>query len=226
MNSPPQSSTATATATTISSACASSASSESSYSSCRILYSTQSGRAKACARRAARLLSASSNTENDADAICWVENGKGTSWDDDEAFSAVTDLAIHLRHPTPSTTPITSTTTRRLLLLFISTTGDGEHTVRMRTRLRDGLVRTSERTNHSLVALFPILIRIPFKEHGSNCTCVPLLALARVHYPYRCAVSAGERRAILSHCLFLFVSVLFRLRFLDTKPSHFPFPSA
>jgi hypothetical protein len=75
---------------------------------CYILYSTQSGRAKACARRSARLL---------AQRDIALPNGKGTAFD--EATPCLVDGAPTLRDNGPS-----------LLLLFVSTTGDGEHTVR------------------------------------------------------------------------------------------------
>jgi hypothetical protein len=76
---------------------------------CYILYSTQSGRAKACARRSARLL---------AQLGIALPNGKGTAFD--EATPCLVDHAPTLGHNGQS-----------LLLLFVSTTGDGEHTVRL-----------------------------------------------------------------------------------------------
>jgi hypothetical protein len=75
---------------------------------CYILYSTQSGRAKACARRSARLL---------AQLDIALPNGKGTAFD--EATTSLIDTAPTLRANRQS-----------LLLIFVSTTGDGEHTVR------------------------------------------------------------------------------------------------
>jgi hypothetical protein len=76
---------------------------------CYILYSTQSGRAKACARRSARLL---------AQLGIALPNGKGTAFD--EATPCLVDHA-----------PTLGDNGQSLLLLFVSTTGDGEHTVRL-----------------------------------------------------------------------------------------------
>jgi hypothetical protein len=114
---------------------------------CRILYSTQSGRAKACARRTARII----NDRNyqcrpttgliSTDTVVALQNGHGTTFD---------DALLSMRTPISSTETAATTTTdstrtstvtnyvqymkqsgTTLLLCFISTTGDGEHTVRM-----------------------------------------------------------------------------------------------
>ena len=91
-------------------------------SSCRILYSTQSGRAKACARRTARILA------EKYDAYAVLQNGAGNTVDQDESTTTtmcqsnsnpVFELARRLREA------------QTLLILFVSTTGDGEHTVRL-----------------------------------------------------------------------------------------------
>jgi sulfite reductase alpha subunit-like flavoprotein len=74
----------------------------------RILYSTQSGRAKACARRTARILGV---------------NGVSKSFDDDIVGSDTCQEYVRRR-----LRPVFPTTTM-LLILFVSTTGDGEHTV-------------------------------------------------------------------------------------------------
>jgi len=73
---------------------------------CRILYSTQSGRAKACARRIARRL-------RDETTVL-VENRSGDSFD-----QHIQDLAS-----------FTDTVRQRnvYLVLIVSTAGDGEHT--------------------------------------------------------------------------------------------------
>jgi hypothetical protein len=89
-------------------------------SHCRILYSTQSGRAKACARRTARLVA-----EQQGDSV--LQNGAGNTVDLDEWMTEssnnnnnpVSNLAERLRE------------SQALLILFVSTTGDGEHTVRL-----------------------------------------------------------------------------------------------
>ena len=68
-----------------------------------ILWSTQSGKAKACARRTARILRSCSKTPNQ------IEPGyHGCSFDD--------------------YTPSSFANTKGLVIMFISTTGDGEHT--------------------------------------------------------------------------------------------------
>ena len=72
---------------------------------CRILYSTQSGRAKACARRAARILGSAASKSFDDDLR---DHGGGL-------------LPYVQQEWTHSST---------LLLFFVSTTGDGAHTVR------------------------------------------------------------------------------------------------
>jgi len=77
-------------------------------SACRILYSTQSGRAKACARRTARIVAEQYGIT--------LQNGQGSAVDQD-VMPSVPDFASHLRE------------SGALLLLFVSTTGDGEHTV-------------------------------------------------------------------------------------------------
>lgn len=75
----------------------------SNFASCQILWSTQSGRAKACARRSARILREQTNLE---------VKDIGSSFD--ETSEPFLQLASNL----PSDT---------FLLLFVSTTGDGEH---------------------------------------------------------------------------------------------------
>ena len=76
------------------------------YDSCRILYSTQSGRAKACARRTARILRESANVQ--------LENLAGSTFDHD--IRDISEFASSLRQ------------SGTFLVMFVSTTGDGEHT--------------------------------------------------------------------------------------------------
>lgn len=75
---------------------------------CRILYSTQSGRSKACARRVARILHEHSTVDlrsNDTfDATLGIFDG------------TIVSLADSMKSE------------HSLLVLFVSTTGDGEHT--------------------------------------------------------------------------------------------------
>jgi sulfite reductase alpha subunit-like flavoprotein len=72
--------------------------------SCRILFSTQSGRSKAAARRTSRILSEQTNLN--------LENAAGSTFDD--GVSSLPDLVQSLKNS--------------FLILFVSTTGDGEHT--------------------------------------------------------------------------------------------------
>ena len=76
-------------------------------SSCRILWSTQSGRAKACARRTARILKEQTELT--------FEGGAGSPFDEVDFIDLVTN-----------TTTRTSSESS-FFLLFVSTTGDGEH---------------------------------------------------------------------------------------------------
>ncbi|GKY96937.1 hypothetical protein MPSEU_000652700 [Mayamaea pseudoterrestris] len=76
---------------------------------CLILYATQSGRAKACARRTARIL---------REKNVWLCNGSGSSFEDDSILEFAKQS--------------TEIKANRFLLLFVSTTGDGEHVDAMR----------------------------------------------------------------------------------------------
>jgi len=78
----------------------------SSISSCRIVWSTQSGRAKACARRTARILGERTTVE--------LEGGIGTPFDE----TPVPFLELLASPPTDGS--------GTLILMFVSTTGDGE----------------------------------------------------------------------------------------------------
>jgi len=85
----------------------SSASADIGSSACRILYSTQSGRAKACARRTARLLR--------EETALHVSNGAGKAFDEDCTGNLVEWIQDIKK-------------SQSFLVLFVSTTGDGEHT--------------------------------------------------------------------------------------------------
>ncbi|KAL3902725.1 MAG: hypothetical protein SGILL_010722, partial [Bacillariaceae sp.] len=76
----------------------------SAITSCQILWSTQSGRAKACARRVARILEEQTAVE--------VKGGVGSPFD---------DLPVSFVNFASSLPPRTS-----LIVMFVSTTGDGE----------------------------------------------------------------------------------------------------
>ena len=126
---------------------------------CRIFYSTQSGRAKAGARRTARILHdhgtrASTHPPPPAapgqdPPMIQLQNGHGTTFEAFEEFinrhhdEAVPTNFNSNTHTTSTSTSTTTTTSpieqfvhhmkqsgTAVLLCFISTTGDGEHTVR------------------------------------------------------------------------------------------------
>ena len=84
-----------------------SASESSAISSCRILWSTQSGRSKACARRTARILGEKTMLK--------LEGGIGSPFD--EMPLQFLDLMTAPKKEIGHT----------LILMFVSTTGDGEH---------------------------------------------------------------------------------------------------
>jgi sulfite reductase alpha subunit-like flavoprotein len=79
------------------------ASFDSHIATCHIFWSTQSGRAKACARRAARILREQTTVQ--------LQNGMGCPFDDVSFLEFVSKVP-----------PTTS-----LIIMFVSTTGDGEH---------------------------------------------------------------------------------------------------
>jgi hypothetical protein len=134
---------------------------------CRVLVSTQSGRAKACARRTSRILreeygvalgkvllfdedpwfqSQISTPSNDNDNEVVNEDG-GTQQDN--------DAIIHL-------------------ILFVSTTGDGEHTVRSSNISIWNIDKSSQSPGaHFRVSSLPI--RIPSRRLGTSCTFFRLI---------------------------------------------------
>jgi hypothetical protein len=86
---------------------------------CRVLVSTQSGRAKACARRTSRIL-----REEHGVAL-----GKVLLFDEDPWFqSQISTPANDDNDKNDGTTQLDNAIIH--LILFVSTTGDGEHTVR------------------------------------------------------------------------------------------------
>jgi len=99
--------------------------SSSSFSSCRILWSTQSGRAKACARRTARILEERTGLP--------LEGGIGCPFDETEV--PLLDL---LRWSSGSGSASRGT----LFLMFVSTTGDGEHCDTIRNTWRSLLQKS------------------------------------------------------------------------------------
>ncbi len=118
---------------------------------CRIFYSTQSGRAKASARRTARILHDRAvmhrhlsdhhptttnihplpqQPQQQPSPMIQLQNGHGTTFD--EAF----DECMNRNEAFPTKSPMEQFVHQMkqsgtaVLLCFISTTGDGEHTVR------------------------------------------------------------------------------------------------
>ena len=90
----------------------------STSSCCRVLYSTQSGRAQACARRTARRLSESTGVR--------LLNRTGSTFDEElyshsyrNGGSCLVNFVSKLKQEPGG---------GAFLLLFVSTTGDGEHT--------------------------------------------------------------------------------------------------
>jgi len=75
---------------------------------CYVLFSTQSGRAKACARRCARLLREQTPIR--------IHNRSGTTFDEGIWGDHLSEFCDTVRN------------SKSFLLLFVSTTGDGEHT--------------------------------------------------------------------------------------------------
>jgi hypothetical protein len=84
---------------------------------CRVLVSTQSGRAKACARRTSRILREEYG----------VALGKVLLFDEDPWFQSQISAPAN-DDKNDGTTQLDNAIIH--LILFVSTTGDGEHTVR------------------------------------------------------------------------------------------------
>jgi hypothetical protein len=110
-------------------------SSSSSPFPCTILWSTQGGRAKACARRTARLIRDQQlRVSAHANATYELPSGYyGSSFDDYGPLEF-----FKLGHDEPSCYPTTTSSTsissstnaqqqKRLVIMFVSTTGDAEH---------------------------------------------------------------------------------------------------
>jgi hypothetical protein len=92
--------------------------------SCQILWSTQSGRAKACARRTARILQEQTTLPvKDIGAPFDEVAGSG----DDNFIDWVIKYHHHQHHNAASNDNNNKNKNNCLLLLFVSTTGDGEH---------------------------------------------------------------------------------------------------
>jgi hypothetical protein len=104
---------------------------------CRILYSTQSGRAKACSRRVARIVASTSTTSSSTTGI-QLMNGNGTTFDNDiqqltnngtiQEWVESVLLSSSNNNNNNNNNESIQVVPKVLLLLFISTTGDGEHT--------------------------------------------------------------------------------------------------
>lgn len=88
--------------------------------SCLVLYATQSGRAKACARRSSRILAelSSANDGNSPSPATFKVSASGYRSIDDKyrGMSNIKEFAAQYGD------------SKTLLVLFVSTTGDGEQT--------------------------------------------------------------------------------------------------
>lgn len=113
---------------------------------CRIFYSTQAGRAKACARRTARIINDSTTAlviindsktlqHNQQFPLVQLQNGHGTTFDDAlYEFKKKCDNTSTVTMPKSILEQFVQNMKQsgtRIILCFISTTGDGEHTVRV-----------------------------------------------------------------------------------------------
>lgn len=146
---------------------------------CRIFYSTQSGRAKACARRTARIINDYTNRDMMKEPELqqqhpWVQlqNGHGTTFDDGlyefmkkkNALSVAdtkTNIEEYVYDVVQSGT--------KVLLCFISTTGDGEHTVRRTIMLAAGKFSSLCLLISSYVPPFSIIFRTQYSSFGNSC---------------------------------------------------------
>jgi hypothetical protein len=97
--------------------------------SCRILYSTQSGRAKACARRTGRIINDMNHDVQQQQQHIRLQNGQGCTFDGALIEASTPTILEYVDHMKQSGT--------NLLLCFVSTTGDGEHTVGRLCRVID-----------------------------------------------------------------------------------------
>lgn len=91
--------------------------------SCHLLFATQSGRAKACARRSARIISET------VPSLTLLQNRVGATFDDEIKG----DLQTFVKRTKQS---------NAFLLLFVSTTGDGEHTDTIRQTWQQLLLKS------------------------------------------------------------------------------------
>jgi hypothetical protein len=109
---------------------------------CRIFYSTQSGRAKACARRTARIINDCTNRcdmlhelqHYHHHPMIQLQNGHGSTLDDAlyEFMKKNNTLsAAETKNTIEEFVQDIKQSGTKLLICFISTTGDGEHTVRI-----------------------------------------------------------------------------------------------
>ncbi len=91
-----------------------------------ILWSTQGGRAKACARRTTRILLDSTRSSYPCESQGGLPDGYyGSSFDD---FGARDFLKMgRLEAGAGSGSGSEGNTTKKLVILFVSTTGDAEH---------------------------------------------------------------------------------------------------
>jgi hypothetical protein len=130
---------------------------------CRVLVSTQSGRAKACARRTSRILREEYG----------VALGKVSLFDEDPWFQS--QISTPASNDDDNEVVMNDGGTQQdndaiiHLILFVSTTGDGEHTVRSSRKHIDN---SSQSPAHFRVAS---PIRIPSRRLGTSCTFFRLI---------------------------------------------------
>lgn len=107
------------------------------YYNIRILYSTQTYRSKACARRVARILSEYTTTTTNNNSHIQLQNGNGNTFDDELLLygnQSIIQYITFLKENDNQVSKIRNDNDDSniivipLLLLFVSTTGDGEQT--------------------------------------------------------------------------------------------------
>ena len=146
---------------------------------CRIFYSTQSGRAKACARRSARIINDCTNHDTSMKheppqghpMAVQLQNGHGMTFDDALYDFMKYNTSVSVEEPKSTIEQFVHELKKsgtKVLLCFISTTGDGEHTVRRTAIFADNIIFARMLTALLCLCL-SILFRTQFKSFGSNC---------------------------------------------------------
>jgi hypothetical protein len=97
----------------------------------RLLYATQSGRAKGCARRTARILATVASSTSSTSSVpptLHLRNGAGVAFDEDMNLFGNGDILSWVEAIRSDSASTDMTPSRILLVMFVSTTGDGEQT--------------------------------------------------------------------------------------------------